>query len=69
MLYDVAFTKKSSDFKIAFEISFFNDNNNSINYSEQFEDFLQRLENTKNIQADLISIKFNLSLKDFDKAI
>ena len=67
MLYDVAFTKNSSDFKIAFEIPFLNDNNNSNNYSEQFEDFLQRLKNTKDFQADLISIKFNLTLKDFDK--
>lgn len=67
MLYDIAFTNKDLQVQIAYEIPFLNDNNNSNNYYQQFEDFLQRLENTKDIQSDFISIKFNLTLKDFEK--
>lgn len=66
MLYDIAFTNNASLVQIAYEMPFLNDNNNN-NYSDKFEDFLQHLENTEDIQSDFISIKFNLTLKDFEK--
>ncbi|OLA09749.1 MAG: hypothetical protein BHW12_03610 [Coprobacillus sp. 28_7] len=67
MLYDIAFTNKASQAQIAYEIPFFIQNDNINN--NFFENFETRLKEASEIESDLLSIKFNLTLKNFEKQI
>ncbi len=70
MLFDIAFTKKAKDFKIAYEIPLFTKKETNIseeNFDEIFENFKFRIINAIDIKSSFLALKFNLSVKDFEK--
>ncbi len=67
MLQDIAFFNKSQKINIAYEIPFFNkDDDIYYNTNSFLDNFKIRFKKALNVKSDILSIKFNLSLKDFE---